>query len=93
MNCGKGRHWFVLGYLKKQNYEVTLFRAVEAGKTRSIDHVIRKKFPKLFLGIVKKTNLKNPSDVLNVQVLSNDKSEDSIKEPQTRQVKKILRFL
>lgn len=30
------------GLSEKANFEVTLFRAVEAGKTRSIDHVIRK---------------------------------------------------
>ena len=30
------------GLSEKTNFEVTLFRAVEAGRTRSIDHVIRK---------------------------------------------------
>jgi hypothetical protein len=30
------------GLSEKSNFEVTLFRAVEAGRTRSIDHVIRK---------------------------------------------------
>ena len=31
-----------LGLSEKTNFEVTLFRAVESGKSRSIDQVIRK---------------------------------------------------
>ena len=35
------------GLSEKSNFEVTLFRAVEAGRTRSIDHVIRKSLKSL----------------------------------------------
>ena len=31
-----------MGLSEKTNFEVTLFRAIEAGRTRSIDQVIRK---------------------------------------------------
>ena len=31
-----------MGLSEKTNFEVTLFRAVEAGRTRSIDNLIRK---------------------------------------------------
>ena len=46
------------GLSEKANFEVTLFRAVEAGRTRSIDQVIRKITQILPAESKKKTNLK-----------------------------------
>jgi len=44
-----------LGLSEKSNFEVTLFRAVEAGRTRSIDQVIRRISQSLPAGIKKKS--------------------------------------
>tara|TARA_B100002019_G_scaffold193309_1_gene167307 strand:- start:5454 stop:6944 length:1491 start_codon:yes stop_codon:yes gene_type:complete len=75
------------GLSEKANFEVTLFRAVEAGKTRSIDHVIRRISQVIPKDSKKKTNLNYPSNVLNTRVLSSDKTEDLKKEPLPANVK------
>jgi hypothetical protein len=50
-----------MGLSEKTNFEVTLFRAVEAGRTRSIDQVIRKISGMLPDDVKKKAELKAPS--------------------------------
>jgi DNA polymerase III gamma/tau subunit len=51
-----------MGLSEKTNFEVTLFRAVEAGRTRSIDQVIRKISGMLPDDVKKKTELKSATD-------------------------------
>jgi DNA polymerase-3 subunit gamma/tau len=50
----EGESLVKLGLSEKANFEVTLFRAVEAGRTRSIDQVIRRISQSLPEGIKKK---------------------------------------
>jgi len=54
------------GLSEKANFEVTLFRAVEAGRTRSIDQVIRRISQIIPTDSKKKTNLKPPPVPLEV---------------------------
>ena len=49
------------GLSEQANFEVTLFRAAEAGRTRSIDHVIRQISQVIPAEVKKKTNLKKYS--------------------------------
>jgi DNA polymerase-3 subunit gamma/tau len=51
----EGESLVKLGLSEKANFEVTLFRAVEAGRTRSIDQVIRRISRSLPEGIKKKS--------------------------------------
>ena len=51
----EGESLVKLGLSEKANFEVTLFRAVEAGRTRSIDQVIRRISQSLPEGIKKKS--------------------------------------
>ena len=61
------------GLSEKVNFEVTLFRAVEAGRTRSIDQVIRK-ITQVIPKDSKKTNLEVQSPA--TEILFKEKSED-----------------
>jgi DNA polymerase-3 subunit gamma/tau len=54
------------GLSEKANFEVTLFRAVEAGRTRSIDQVIRRISQIIPTDTKKKTNLKPPPAPLEI---------------------------
>ena len=54
------------GLSEKANFEVTLFRAVESGRTRSIDQVIRKISQIIPTDTKKKTNLKPPPAPLEI---------------------------
>ena len=60
----EGEEMVRFGLSEKANFEVTLFRAVESGKSRSIDHVIRKISSILPEEEKKKTN---PSEINNSQ--------------------------
>ncbi len=60
----EGEEMVRFGLSEKANFEVTLFRAVESGKSRSIDKVIRKISSILPEGEKKKTNL---SEINNSQ--------------------------
>ena len=62
------------GLSEKVNFEVTLFRAVEAGRTRSIDQVIRKITQVIPKDSKKKTNLEVQSPA--TEILFKEKSED-----------------
>ena len=55
----EGENLVRMGLSEKTNFEVTLFRAVEAGRTKSIDHVIRKITNLIPEDIKKKTDLEN----------------------------------
>jgi hypothetical protein len=68
------------GLSEKSNFEVTLFRAVEAGRTRSIDHVIRKITQITPKDSQKKTPL---VDQENLKTLDVNKSLDLATEPQS----------
>ena len=61
------------GLSEKSNFEVTLFRAVEAGRTRSIDHVIRKITQITPKDSKKKTTL---VDQENLKTFKEDKNKD-----------------
>ena len=66
-----------MGLSEKTNFEVTLFRAVEAGRTRSIDQVIRKISGMIPEEVKKKTNLKKYSEnSLNVPLTPSKKSKE-----------------
>ena len=60
----EGEEMVRFGLSEKANFEVTLFRAVESGKSRSIDQVIRKISSIFPEGEKKKTN---PSEINNSQ--------------------------
>jgi DNA polymerase-3 subunit gamma/tau len=62
------------GLSEKVNFEVTLFRAVEAGRTRSIDQVIRKITQVIPKDSKKKTSLEVQSPT--TEILVKEKSED-----------------
>jgi DNA polymerase-3 subunit gamma/tau len=66
------------GLSEKSNFEVTLFRAVEAGRTRSIDHVIRKITQITPKDSKKKTTLVDPK---NLKTLEADTNIVSAAEP------------
>ena len=55
----EGENLVRMGLSEKTNFEVTLFRAVEAGRTKSIDHVIRKITNLIPEDIKKKTDLES----------------------------------
>ena len=75
-----------MGLSEKTNFEVTLFRAVEAGRTRSIDQVIRKISGMLPDDVKKKAELKPPS---NFEVESvKDSSEKKEKKAKLEDSKK-----
>ena len=78
-----------LGLSEKANFEVTLFRAVEAGRTRSIDHVIRQ-ISKVIPGDSKKKSLiPNNKAVQSDKIVDSasiDESKESTEEKQTPQV-------
>jgi DNA polymerase-3 subunit gamma/tau len=75
-----GESWVRSGLSEKSNFEVTLFRAVEAGRTRSIDHVIRKITQITPKDSKKKTPL---VDQGNLKTLEVDKGLDLAAEPST----------
>ena len=57
----EGEELVRMGLSEKTNFEVTLFRAVEAGRTRAIDHVIRKISGMIPEEAKKKTELIQPT--------------------------------
>ena len=66
-----------MGLSEKTNFEVTLFRAVEAGRTRSIDQVIRKISGMIPEEVKKKANLKKYSEIsLNVPLKPSKKPKE-----------------
>jgi DNA polymerase-3 subunit gamma/tau len=71
------------GLSEKSNFEVTLFRAVEAGRTRSIDHVIRKITQITPKDSKKKTTL---VDQQNLKTLEDDTNIVSAAEPPSAEV-------
>lgn len=76
----KGEDLVRMGLSEKTNFEVTLFRAVEAGRTRSIDQVIRKISGMIPEEVKKKANLKKHSEISSNVPLepSNKHKEKSI---------------
>ena len=66
------------GLSEKANFEVTLFRAIEAGRTRSIDQVIRKISNLVPREAKKKTNLKAKPEPIKEPVLDLTR-EDPVK--------------
>jgi DNA polymerase-3 subunit gamma/tau len=76
------------GLSEKSNFEVTLFRAVEAGRTRSIDHVIRKitqitpKDSKKKTTLVDQQNLKTLEDDTNIVSAAELRTAEDLREPQ-----------
>ena len=74
------------GLSEKSNFEVTLFRAVEAGRTRSIDHVIRKITQ--ITQITPKDSKKKTTlvDQKNLKTLEVDKNIVSAAEPPSAEV-------
>jgi hypothetical protein len=76
------------GLSEKSNFEVTLFRAVEAGRTRSIDHVIRKitqitpKDSKKKTTLVDQENLKTLEEDTNLVLAAEPPTERVLLEPQ-----------
>ena len=77
-----------MGLSEKTNFEVTLFRAVEAGRTRSIDQVIRKISGMLPDDVKKKAELKAPSS-FEVEPV-NHSSEKTKKIPKPEDSKKSI---
>ena len=63
------------GLSEKANFEVTLFRAIEAGRTRSIDQVIRKISKLVPQEAKKKTNLKAKPEPIKDTVLDLTKND------------------
>ena len=73
----KGEDLVRMGLSEKTNFEVTLFRAVEAGRTRSIDQVIRKISGMIPEEVKKKANLKKHSEISsNVPLESSNKHKE-----------------
>ena len=70
------------GLSEKANFEVTLFRAIEAGRTRSIDQVIRKISNLVPREAKKKTNLKAKPEPIKEPVLDLTR-EDPVKSIRT----------
>ena len=73
----EGENLVRMGLSEKTNFEVTLFRAVEAGRTRSIDHVIRKITNLIPEDIKKKTVLENNQSRFSETKLTVDSEKTS----------------